>query len=167
MSIKIKHGQYNACDTWHFNSLSFLAYVTSLLLYTVHTWAAIFLEHLANLFVRVSSWEPTEPLAGSLLHVSLLFVFAHPVSCCLSHLFMFHTCTLPCQSDSYATSHIQQSYCTYLPHIHITIHSLLHTFSTLLGRPAGPNPSCQEQLSLEPVFPRRCHFPFFIQWKPS
>ncbi len=111
------------------------------LIYSIHTWAAISLEHLANTSVMDLSSDQTEPLPSPLPHESFLFVLAHPVSCCLSHRFMFHTCTLPCQKDSltlgykltiwlYDTSHIQQSYIStsHLYHYSFPSSYFLYTF---------------------------------------
>jgi hypothetical protein len=49
------------------------------------------------------------------------------------------------QVNNMAMLHLIHNSHTYLHRIHITIHSPLHTSSTLLGRPAGPHPSCREQ----------------------
>ncbi len=51
------------------------------------------------------------------------------------------------QLNNMARLHLIYNGHTYLRvhHINVTIHSLLHTSSTLLGRPAGPDPFCREQ----------------------
>ncbi len=49
------------------------------------------------------------------------------------------------QVNNMAILHLRSNSHTYLHHIHITMYSLLHTSSTLLGRPAGPDSSCWEQ----------------------
>jgi hypothetical protein len=120
----------------------------------IHTWAA---TSWSNSRIHPSWPRPRVSLSllSTPLHfASSLFVLAHPVACCLSQLFIFHMCTLPynrtayhCYASKqygYATSHAQQT-CTYIHHIIITIQCLLHTSSTFLGRPAGPDHSCREQ----------------------
>ncbi len=46
------------------------------------------------------------------------------------------------QVNNMAVLHLIYNSNAYPHHRNITIHSLLRTSSTLLGRPAGPNPSC-------------------------
>jgi hypothetical protein len=107
-TIKIRttnnHGYQNqAWVIWcrqHMTSQFPFLFSISYVIYSIHTWAAIFLEHLANTSVMALSSDQTEPLASCFPHVSFLFVLAHPVSCCLAHCFMYHTCSLPCQPDS-------------------------------------------------------------------
>jgi hypothetical protein len=48
------------------------------------------------------------------------------------------------QVNNMAMRHFIYNSQTYLHHVLTIVHSLLHTSSTLLGRPAGPDPSCQD-----------------------
>ncbi len=50
------------------------------------------------------------------------------------------------QVNNMAVLHLIYNGITYLHHININTQSLLHTSFTRLGRPAGPDPSCREQL---------------------
>jgi hypothetical protein len=88
-----------------------------------------------------SSLDQTEPLANSLQHVTL----------CLS----WPTQYLPLaigqlntsiQVNNMAMLHLIYNSHTYLHYIYITIHSFLHTSSTLVGRPDSPDSSCREQV---------------------
>ncbi len=49
------------------------------------------------------------------------------------------------QVNNMGMLHLTYNRHAYLHHIIFTIQFFLHTSSTLLGRPAGPDPSCQEQ----------------------
>jgi hypothetical protein len=52
------------------------------------------------------------------------------------------------QVNNMALLHLMYNSHTYLHHIRAANHFLLHTSSTLLARPAGPDPSCREQVYL-------------------
>jgi hypothetical protein len=83
--------------------------------------------------------------------LSYLFVLAHPAACWSSQRLIFHMFTLPYHLDgltllSKKTIWLCDIPCTMacIDHIIVTIHPLPYTSSTLLGRPAGPDHSCQE-----------------------
>ncbi len=67
-----------------------------------------------------------------------------------SHSFVgiFRFCTNSVQVNNMALLHLIYNSHTFLHHICATNHFLLHTSSTLLARPDGPDPSCREQVYL-------------------
>jgi hypothetical protein len=117
---------------------------------SVHIWMAVFLEHLAN----TSFMDGLNPgLDCAFFWFSFpkyVLVYFDPPSFLLfvptAHILHSTPSLLISgltQHDS-ATPYIHGH--TYLYHINIIIHSLLHTSSTPAGRPAAPDPSRWAQL---------------------
>jgi hypothetical protein len=122
------------------------------LLYTfLHTWAAIPCSFLQVL----PSWpRPWFRLSPSLVHTCLvpsLSVLAHPLSCCLSQRFTFHTYNPPFTTGGLNTF-IQVNIMGVRYNMYTDVYIVYNFFSYASawprGRPAGPGLSCQEQVGL-------------------
>ncbi len=140
----------------HDISVPFSFFGTCYILYTLYileqlsSWSISRTRHVPHGLVLGSDWTSCQPSFACIILVSLgpfsilLFVPSFHVSHAHPPLSIGQLNT-SIQVNNMAMLHLIYNSHTYLHHIHITIHSLLHTSSTLLGRPAGPDPFCQEQ----------------------
>jgi hypothetical protein len=110
---------------------------------------------------RLSSWSTSRIRLSwprPQIRLNLMPTLSHMyLSCCLDppSILLF---VPPFQVNNMAMLHLIYSSHTYLHYIHTTIYSLLHTSSTLLVRPAGRDPSWQEQVEfIVSVFVIRFH----------
>ncbi len=121
------------------------------LLYTfIHTWVAI---PRSTSQIRPSWPPPWFRLSPSLAHTYLtssLFVLAHPVACCLSQWFIFHTYNPPFTTRRLNTF-IQLNIMVVRYNIYNWHKCSLHFFSYAsawpLGRPVGFRLSCWEHVT--------------------
>ncbi len=132
---------------------SFLAHVTSHILYTNLSGYLLGAprEYGHHGLVLGSDWTSCKPSSTCIILVCLgppsilLFVPSFHVSHVHPPL-PIGQLNASIQVNNMATLHLIYNSHTYLHYIQINIHSLLHTSSTLLGRLAGPNPSCREHI---------------------
>jgi hypothetical protein len=143
--------KYDAGDTWHFSSPFFWHRLHHHILYT---YLSGYLHGAPREYVRHGLVLGSDRTSCQLSSTCIILVCLGPPSILLFvqplHVSHMHP-PLPIgqlntsvQVNNMALLHLIYNSQTYLHHIHITIHSLLHT-STLLGRPAGLDPSCREQ----------------------
>ncbi len=144
--------KYDAGDTWHFSSPFFWHRLHH---HTLYTYLSGYLHGATREYVRHGLVLGSDRTSCQLSSTCIILVCLGPPSILLFvpplHVSHMHP-PLPIgqlntsiQVNNMAMLHLIYNSQTYLHHIHITIHSLLHTSSTLLGRPDGPDPSCQEQ----------------------
>ncbi len=106
----------------------------------VHTWTAIFLEHLMNMSFMALVQAQNEPPAGFLSRVYSLLALAHSVSCFLFQRIKFHTQPLHCLTGRLLTivqvNNMAALHDTYTDtHIYITLILLFIFFFILLPLP--------------------------------